>query len=147
MPKPKRKAKQFSTPEGKPLSVTEARERVEELNEEYRWTAQEDNTAALNKKIELRRELRALTDYLASKEPLVDIQLPRTGAKGNIWRIGDQVYLAGQVRVPKSVAQVLLHMVDQNRHREMALLSQNGREINLGEIGQRARMAEINAEP
>ena len=148
MARPKRKAKQFNHPDGKSFTVKEAAERVEELNEEYRWTAQEDSQAALTRKIELRRELRALTDYLASKEPLVDITLPQPmGSKGrSIYRIGDQAYLSGTVRVPKSVAQVLLHMVDQSRRASLALMTQNGHEINLGEIGQRARMAEINAE-
>lgn len=130
----------------KPLSVRKAQREVEELNEEYRdLCGQEESTPTLTRKGEIRRRQRALTDHILAKSEHVTIDVPADSVNG-FFTIGDRQYPPGRHTVPATVAQVLLHMISENRLREMDLIKQNGRTIDLGDVGERARMDTISSE-
>lgn len=120
------------------------RARIHELNWEYKSLQAEatsGNSAALTRRSEIARDLRALSETLFLKEPDVEVRVPRS-ATGHPFRIGDQTFWPGTHTVKKSVAQYLLWMIDQNRINELNRMRQNGETVDLGAIGDKARMGE-----
>jgi hypothetical protein len=81
--------------------------------------------------------LRNLSEQLHLREPDITIQVPRS-VTGHPFRINEATFWPGSHTVKKSVAQVLLAMIDEQRRVEAGRLQQNGNEIDLGTIGQKA---------
>ena len=110
--------------------------------DEFRMLASEEGTAAVTRRVELRRLMRSVQDVLDAREDIVEITVPRS-VTGEPFQIGQRQFNPGIYHVRTSVAQYLLWMIDKNQRVEMDRLKSNGREINLGLIGGRARMAQI----
>jgi hypothetical protein len=116
--------------------------RLGELNIEYKSLSSEanaGNTAALARRSEISRDLRALSETLHLREPDVAVTVPRS-ASGHPFRIGGEVFYPGVRTVKRSVAQYLLWLIDVNRQNELNRLRSNGTEVDLGTIGDKARM-------
>lgn len=129
--------------ESKPLSRRKLQRRLAEVTEEYRMIGPEagqGNSAALNRRSELSREMRSLSDQLHQAEEDVEIQVPRS-TTGHPFRINDKEYRPGRHTVKATVAQVLLEMIDKNRESELNRLRQNGETVDLGAIGDKASMS------
>lgn len=124
------------------------RAKLAELTEEYRMLGGEASAgsgAALQRRMELAREMRSTSELLFLREPDVEVTVPRS-TTGHPFVINEKKYHPGKYVVKASVAQTLLHMIDQNRKVELDRLRQNGTEIDLGTIGEKAKYAEINRE-
>jgi hypothetical protein len=120
------------------------RAKIDELNIEYRELGSEANAgngAALQRRSEISKELRALSETLHLREPDVEVQVPRSST-GHVFRVGDREFPPGRYIVKASVAQVLLEMIDRNRETELNRLRQNGQEVDLGSIGDKAAQVE-----
>jgi hypothetical protein len=118
--------------------------KLRELNEEYRLLGSEasaGNSAALNRRSELARELRALSETLYLREPDVDVDVPRS-ATGHPFRLGDLEFRPGRHKVKASTAQYLLWLIYKNREDELNRLRQNGETVDLGAIGEKASMSD-----
>jgi hypothetical protein len=109
--------------------------------EEFQMLGPDQSTAAMNRRVELTRLLRAVQDVRDAREELVEIRVPRS-VTGEPFVVGPKEFPPGFYTVRASVAQYLLWMIAENQRIEMNRLKSNGREIDLGSIGGRARMAE-----
>jgi len=124
-----------------PLTKELVKTRLSEYGEEYRTLAQEarsGSSGAQSRRTELAKHMRQLTQWLTANEPMVTVQLPVARQSKEGWRVGNLVYGPGQHTVPASVAQHLLYMVDACRRGELALYQNNGEDIDLKSIGDRA---------
>lgn len=131
------------TEETRPMSRKKLQRRLAEVTEEYRMIGPEanaGNSAALNRRSELSREMRSLSDQLHLGEEDVEVQVPRS-TTGHPFRINDREFRPGRHNVKASVAQVLLEMIDKNRESELNRLRQNGETVDLGAIGDKASMS------
>jgi hypothetical protein len=108
--------------------------------EEFQMLGPDQSTAAMNRRVELTRLLRAVQDVRDAREELVEIRVPRS-VTGEPFQVGPKSFPPGFYTVRSSVAQYLLWMIAENQRIEMNRLKSNGREIDLGSIGGRARMA------
>lgn len=126
-------------------SEKKLRRRLAELTDEYRWLAPQTDGVSIARRGEIAREMKATSDTLHGMEPDVTIQVSRS-VTGHPFTIGTKVFYPGSHTVKASVASQLLYMMDQNRQVEMRRLQQNGFEVDLGLIGDKAKMAEINRE-
>lgn len=118
--------------------------KLSELNEEYRLLGSEassGNAAALTRRSEIARELRALSETLYLREPDVDVQVPRS-ATGHPFRLGEMEFRPGLHTVKASTAQYLLWLIYKNREDELNRLRQNGETVDLGAIGEKASMSD-----
>jgi len=121
------------------------RTELHECNLEYRELGPEaalGNAAALTRRSEIARRLRVVSAALTEREPDVIVQVPRSST-GHPFRIGPHEFWAGEHTMKKSVAQYLLWLVDQDRTNEVNRMKQNGREFDLGTIGQKAKMGSL----
>lgn len=109
--------------------------------EEFQMLGPDQSTAAMNRRVELTRLMRAVQDVRDAREELVEIRVPRS-VTGEPFKVGPKEFPPGFYTVRASVAQYLLWMIAENQRIEMNRLKSNGREIDLGSIGGRARMAE-----
>lgn len=124
-------------------SKKQLQRKLAELNEEYRMIAAESNagnSAALQRRSEIAKELRAISTTLYLREPDVDVQVPRS-VTGHPFRIGDTDFHPGRHTVKASTAQMLLWMIYKNREDELNRLRQNGETVDLGAIGDKAQMS------
>lgn len=118
-----------------------------QLEEEYRFLTSEANTgnsAALHRRSEIARELRALSDTLLAREPDVEVRVPRS-VTGHPFRVGERVFLPGTHTAKASVVQYLLWLIDRDRENELNRLRANGEQVDLGVIGEKARQIEREA--
>lgn len=106
--------------------------------EEYQLLTSDQSQAAVNRKVELYRTLRAIQDVLTSREELVEIHVPRS-VTGEPFIVGPRSFPAGRYVLPSSQASYLLWLIGENQRVELRRLQQNGREVDLGTIGSRAR--------
>lgn len=119
------------------------REQLAELTEEYRFLGAEaaaGSGAATAQRAEIAKKLRQISTQLHEREPVVEVNVPRS-VTGHPFRVGEAVFAKGIHRVKASVAQHITHMIDKDRENELNRLRQNGEEIPLGNIGDRASMA------
>lgn len=114
------------------------RTRLAEYTEEYQLLSGDTTNAAVTRKVELHRTLRAIQDVLTAREELVEVQVPRS-VTGEPFIIGPRSYPPGRYVLPASTASYLLWLIGENQRVELRRLQQNGREIDLGTIGTRAR--------
>lgn len=125
-------------------SKKQLREQLAELTEEFRFLSTEassGNSAALQRRSELAKQLRAISETLYLREPDVEVQVPRS-VTGHPFRIGEHDFLPGRHVVKASTAQMLLWMIYKNREDELNRLRQNGETVDLGAIGDKAHMSE-----
>jgi len=123
-------------------SSTQLKKKLLSYTEEFHMLAGEEGTAAVNRRVELRRLMRGVQDVIDAREPLVEVTIPRS-VTGEPFQIGERQFYPGIYHVRSSIAQYLLWMIDKNQRVEMDRLRSNGRTIDLGTIGSRARMAKI----
>ena len=110
--------------------------------EEFQLIASDPSPAALTRRVQLTRLMRGIQDVLDAREPLVEVRVPPS-VTGEPFVIGELQFNPGVHHVRSGVAVYLLWLIDQNQRVEMNRLKQNGRNIDLGTIGSRARMAQI----
>lgn len=137
-------AAEASEKEAKQPSKKALNSKLRELNEEYRALGSEasaGNSAALNRRSEIARELRALSETLYLREADVDVMVPRS-ATGHPFTLGETVFYPGKHTVKASVAQYLLWLIHVNREAELNRLRQNGQTVDLGAIGEKATMSD-----
>lgn len=118
--------------------------KLRELNEEYRLLAPEanaGNSAALARRHEISKELRAISSTLFLTEEDVTIDVPRS-ATGHPFRLGEREFRPGRHTMKASQGQYLLWLIHKNREDELNRLRQNGETVDLGAIGQKAAMAD-----
>jgi len=130
-----------SRKEPKQLTRKALRAKLTELNEEYRYLGPEavsGNSAALQRRSEISRELKGVADALFAREADVEVTVPRS-ATGHPFRIGDRKFPPGVYKVKGSVAQYLMWLIGVNRTNEVNRLRQNGEQVDLGAIGDKAR--------
>ena len=144
-PEPPRKAAPAPDAE-KPLSEQSEKRLLKKLvlyTEEFQMLAGDASQAAMLRRVELTRLMRAVQQVRDQREPLVEIQVPRS-ATGEPFTLGPNVYYPGHHVVRSSIASYLLWLIGENQRIEMNRLKSNGRTIDLGTIGSRARMARIS---
>lgn len=110
--------------------------------EEFQLLAGDPSQAAVLRRVELTRMMRAVQDVKDAREPIVEVTVPRS-VTGEPFTLGPKQFHPGVYHVRASVAQYLLWMIGENQRIELNRLKQNGRTIDLGLIGTRARMATI----
>jgi hypothetical protein len=131
--------------EEKPLSEQSDRKLLKKLllyTEEFQMLAGDSSQAAVMRRVELTRLMRAVQQVRDAREELVEIQVPRS-VTGEPFVLGPNVFPPGTHIVRSSIAQYLLWMISENQRVEMNRLKSNGRTIDLGTIGSRARRARI----
>lgn len=122
----------------------ELRAKLQSLNEEYKDLAAEANAgngAAQERRAQIAKELRGVSQLLHLREPDVEVIVPRS-ATGHFFRIGDLTFGPGRHTVKASTAQYLLWMIDKNRENEINRLRENGEQVDLGAIGEKATQIE-----
>lgn len=127
-----------------PMSKKKMQRKLAELNEEYRFLGSESASgsgAALQRRSDISKELRALSAALYEMEEDVTVNVPRS-TTGHPFRINDKEFRPGRHTMKASTAQVLLEMIDKNRENELNRLRQNGETVDLGAIGDKAAMTE-----
>jgi hypothetical protein len=92
--------------------------------------------------VELARLMRQIQDVLDLREPFVEVQVPPS-VTGEPFIVGPKQFPPGFYRIRRSVAEYLLWMISENQRIEMQRTKAINRNINLGTIGERARMARI----
>ena len=117
--------------------------KLHDYTEEFRMLAGEEGQAAMTRRVELRRLMRGVQDVVDAREPIVEVQIPRS-VTGEPFQIGERQYPPGVYHLRSSVAKYLLWMIDKNQRVEQDRFKSNGRTIDLGTIGSRARMARIS---
>lgn len=110
--------------------------------EEFQLLVSDQSTAAMNRRVALTRLMRGCQDVIDAREPIVEVTVPRS-VTGEPFQIGPAIFHPGMHRVRSSVAHYLLWLIAENQRIEMNRLKSNGRNIDLGTIGSRARMATI----
>lgn len=143
--KERRHEKEESTGEEPVLSEQSDKALLKKLRaytEEYHALSGDPSQAAVTRRVELTRLMRGVQDVRDAREPLVEVTVPRS-VTGEPFRVGPAEFLPGIYHVRASVAQYLLWMIDQNQRVELNRLQSNGRNIDLGHIGGRARLASI----
>ena len=140
-----KKAKKNGT--GEP-TMAEVRTKYNALNQDYRDLRGDDSPAAVTRRLQIKGQIRTLQKWIAEHEERVQIVLPKPArGAGEPYEVNGRYYYAGvPYVVSSSIAQHLLHMASEDREKEIALMKQNGREINLGTIGDQARMQTIMSE-
>lgn len=111
--------------------------------EEFQMLAGDPSQAAVLRRVELTRAMRAVQDVRDAREPIVEVTVPRS-VTGEPFTLGPKQFYPGVHHVRASIAQYLLWMIGENQRIELNRLKQNGRTIDLGLIGTRARMAAIS---
>lgn len=129
----------------KPLTELSDRALLKKLlryTEEFQMLAGDPSQAAVVRRVELTRLMRSVQAVRDAREPLVEVQVPRS-VTGESFVLGPKSYPPGRYIVRASEAQYLLWLISENQRIEMNRLQQNGRNIDLGTIGSRARLARI----
>lgn len=124
------------------LSDKKVKAKLLMYTEEYQLLVSDQSTAAMNRRVALSRLMRGCQDVVDAREPIVEVTVPRS-ATGEPFQIGPATFPPGVHHVRASVAQYLLWLISENQRIEMNRLKSNGRNIDLGTIGSRARMAAI----
>jgi hypothetical protein len=124
------------------MSDNKLRRKLKAYTEEWGMIATDTSQAGLNRRVELARLMRQVQDVLDLREPLVEIHVPAS-VTGEPFTIGPSQFYPGFHRVRKSVAEYLLWMIAENQRIELQRTQSKNRNINLGLIGERARMARI----
>jgi len=123
-------------------SAAKLKKKLVVYTEEFQLIASDPSPAALTRRVQLIRLMRGIQDVLDAREPLVEVRVPPS-VTGEPFSIGDLQFNPGIHHVRAGVAVYLLWLIDQNQRVEMNRMKQNGRNIDLGTIGSRARMAQI----
>lgn len=129
----------------KPLTELSDKALVRKLarySEEFQLLSGDPSQAAVIRRVELTRLMRAVQDVRMAREPIIEITVPRS-VTGEPFTLGPVKYWPGVHRVPASTASYLLWMISENQRVELNRLKSNGRTIDLGVVGQRARLARI----
>ena len=137
-PNPERAA---STPYAE-MSDTKLRKKLKLYTEEWQMLSTDQSQVALTRRVELARLMRQVQDVLDLREPFVEIHVPASDT-GEPFIIGPATFHPGFHRVRSSVAEYLLWMIAENQRIELQRTQSKNRNINLGMIGERARMARI----
>jgi len=124
------------------MSDGRLRKKLRLYTEEWGMLGNDSSQAALTRRVELARLMRQVQDVLDLREPLVEVQVPAS-VTGEPFIIGPAQFNPGFHRVRRSVAEYLLWMIAENQRIELQRLQSKNRNINLGLIGERARMARI----
>jgi len=123
---------------------------MKKLTEEYRWLgpdAAAGHGPAIARRHELAKELKRVSSTLHRMEPDVEVDLPVSPfGRGHAYQVGTKKFLPGRYTVKASVAQHLMFMVSAAQRQDQALLRQNGYDVELKTIGERARYADIARE-
>ena len=138
-------AAERATGEEKPLSEQSEKKLLKKLmlyTEEFHMLAGDPSQAAVIRRVELTRLMRAVQTVRDAREELVEVQVPRS-VTGEPFVLGPAVFPPGLHVVRASIARYLLWLIGENQRIEMNRLKSNGRTIDLGTIGSRARMARI----
>lgn len=106
--------------------------------EEYHFLSNDTSPAALNRKVVLSRIMRVLQDLLDAREPIVEVTVPQSPT-GHPYVVGPAIFHPGVYKVRGGVASYLLWMIGESQRVELQRLQQNGRTVDLGTIGDRAR--------
>jgi len=134
------------SPRPKPLSELSDKgllKRLFRYTEEYQMLAGDPSPAAVSRRVELTRTMRAVQAVRDAREPLVEVTVPRS-VTGEPFTLGPNVYPPGVYHVRASIAQYLLWLISEGRRIEMNRLKATNREIEFGTIGSRAKMVKIS---
>lgn len=129
-------------------SRAELQKTLAKITDDYKWLYPEASAGhgpAITERHALAKEMKAVAELLHLSEPDVEVTVTRS-ATGHAFAIGDTKYPPGKYTVKASVAQQLLWMMDANRRQELALLKQNGYDVDLSGIASRAQYAVISQE-
>jgi hypothetical protein len=116
--------------------------KLKHYTEEWQMLATDQSAAAVTRRVELARLMFQIRDVQQLREPLVEVTVPAS-VTGEPFCIGPNTFHPGVHRVRASVAQYLLWLIGENQRIELNRLKSNGRTIDLGFIGNRARLARI----
>ena len=124
------------------MSDGKLRRKLKTYTEEWTMLSTDQSQAALSRRVELSRLMRQIQDVLDLREPLIEIHVPAS-VTGEPFTVGPASFNPGFHRVRKSVAEYLLWMIAENQRIELQRTQAKNRNINLGMIGERARLARI----
>jgi hypothetical protein len=111
---------------------------VQELNDGLRDFQGDESEQGRREYARIRARLKRLShDEIHPHEELVTLDVPKD-AQGFPFAINGKAY-EGTVTVPACEASTLLWMIDQNRQEQMRHTQEQGRNVFLGQLGDRAR--------
>jgi hypothetical protein len=125
------------------LSDKALKKKLLRYTEEFQIIASDQSQVAMTRRVELVRLMRGVQDVVDAREPIVEVTVTRS-VTGEPYQVGPKTFHPGIHRMRASVAQYLLWMMAENQRVELNRLKQNGRTIDLGTIGSKARMATIS---
>lgn len=99
---------------------------METLTDEAASLREDDSSAAKTRRVDIRRELRAIQNGIDALDEMVDVTIPQDASKQFPFRIGPKEFWPGTHRVRGPVAQTLRYMMDQHRQVESNRLVQGG---------------------
>lgn len=120
------------------LGSKKLRKKLATYTEEYHFLSNDPSQAALARKVTLARIMRVLQDLLDAREAIVEVTVP-TSPTGHPYVVGPTTYYPGTYRVRGGIASYLLWMIAESQRVELQRLQQNGRTVDLGTIGDRAK--------
>ena len=124
----------MATAKTKPVTPDE----LQELNETLRDFAGDESEQGRREYARIRARLKRVGhDEIHPGEDLVTIDVPKD-AQGFPFSINGEQY-EGTHTVPACVASTLLWMIDQNRQELLRHTQEGGRQVFLGQLGDRAR--------
>jgi hypothetical protein len=111
---------------------------LQELNDTLRDFAGDESEQGRREYARIRARLKRVShDEIHPNEELVVLDVPKD-AQGFPFAINGKTY-EGTVTVPACEASTLLHMIDQNRQEQLRHTQEAGRNVFLGQLGDRAR--------
>lgn len=126
----------------------DARALLAEYNLEYQLLRTDDSQAALNRRSELRRQLKRLSDFFVATDALVEVDVPNHDNPRGSFVIGDRIFPPGKHTVPATVAAVLTHAIDTCRRIALeALFKNRGENFDLGTTADRAHQVREETRP
>jgi hypothetical protein len=118
------------------------RKKLKRYTDEWFMLGPDQTQAGLTRRVELARLMRQIQDVLDLREEFVEVHVPAS-VTGEPFIIGPTQFHPGFHRVRKSVAEYLLWLIGENQRIELQRTQSKNRNLNLGHIGERARMARI----
>jgi hypothetical protein len=119
-------------------STKKLRKKLVTYTDEFHFLSGDQSAAATQRKVQLSRILRTIMDLLHAREEIVEVTVP-TSPTGHPYVVGPTTFHPGVYKVAGSVAQYLLWMIGESQRVELQRLQQNGRTVDLGTIGDRAK--------
>jgi hypothetical protein len=120
------------------LGTKKLKKKLAVYTEEYHFLSSDASAAGLNRKVVLSRIMRVLQDLVDAREEVVEVTVP-SSPTGHPYVVGPLTFNPGVYKIRGGIAGYLLWMIGSSQQVELQRLQQNGRTVDLGTIGDRAK--------